>query len=179
MFTILRLFCCFCRQQSSSSLSSCSTTPEISHCLSSKSLQTSSKSVSNQRISNGKVPNATVKDKRNSNLADILSDHENQYSSLENLPTTDNKPIQRKNQPNSKKTALVNKRPKSNHETKVKAATKVEGKKTLGRSLSATERPDVGMEEAKKVVDSVKMSRKMKDREKIPQSSPKLIHKKS
>ena len=48
--------------------------------------------------------------------------------------------------------------------------------KSSGR---ASEQPGVVMEEVKKVVNSVKMSRKMKDAEKNPRSSSNLVKKKS
>lgn len=154
------------KQQSSSSLSSCSTNLELSRCPSSNS-QTSSNSNSNRRKSHGRVPSAPVKDKRRSNLADILSDPEIFSSSLETLPTLD-------------KSYSSNKGVKSGKTIKEKRRSLTsapDGKKAGAQTVS--ERPVVVMEEVKKVVNSVKMSRKMKDTETNPKLSLKSLQKKN
>lgn len=160
------------KQQSSSSLSSCSTNLEHSRCPSSNS-QTSSKSNSNRRKSHSRVQSAPVKDKRRSNLADILSDPEIFSSSLETIPTLD-KSYSSKKETNCNKSVKSKKTIKEKRRSLTSAA---DVKKAGAQTLS--ERPGVVMEEVKKVVNSVKMSRKMKDTEKIPKLSLKAIQKKN
>ena len=104
-------------------------------------------------------------------MADILSDPEVLSSSLETIPTPNRSaPIRGE----IKKTV---RRTKSVKETRTSLVTRVDGKEASARTVS--ERPEVVMDEVKKVVNSVKMSRKMKDTENVPKFSSNATRKKS
>ena len=110
---------------------------------------------------------APAQGRRQSNLADIQSDQESLSSSSETLLTANNNKTNGNSRVKTTKVTGGPRRTMSVKETGRKSVVKVNVKTV--RALPETEKPIEEREEEKKVEDSVKMSRRVKDSEKIQQ----------